>query len=64
MHIYEGLNIALDSLDAVITTIRNAASSSEAMPRLMERFGLSETQARAILELRFRAWPRWSARHR
>jgi DNA gyrase subunit A len=50
-HILEGLVIALDHLDAVIQTIRQAESREAARPRLMDNFGLSEVQARAILEM-------------
>jgi len=50
-HILEGLVIALDNLDAVIRTIREAASRDAARPQLMELFSLSETQARAILDM-------------
>jgi DNA gyrase subunit A len=50
-HILEGLVIALDHLDAVIQTIRQAESREAARPQLMSSFGLSEVQARAILEM-------------
>jgi DNA gyrase subunit A len=50
-HILEGLVIALDNLDAVIRTIREAASREAARPLLMTNFALSEVQARAILEM-------------
>jgi DNA gyrase subunit A len=50
-HILEGLVIALDHLDAVIRTIRQAESREAARPQLMASFGLSEIQARAILEM-------------
>src|SRR5689334_10495879 len=50
-HILEGLVIALDHLDAVIQTIRQADSREAARPQLMANFGLSEVQARAILEM-------------
>ena len=49
-HILEGLRIALDNIDEVIKTIREAYS--DAKERLMERFGLSEIQAQAILDMR------------
>ena len=49
-HILEGLRIALDNIDEVIRTIREAYS--DAKERLMERFGLSEIQAQAILDMR------------
>src|ERR687887_447633 len=50
-HILEGLVIALDNLDAVIRTIREAASREAARPVLMQNFDLSEAQARAILDM-------------
>lgn len=49
-HILEGLRIALDNIDEVIKTIRE--SYNDAKPRLMERFGLSEIQTQAILDMR------------
>jgi DNA gyrase subunit A len=51
-HILEGLKIALDNLDAVIRTIRESADVDVARSSLMERFGLSEPQAQAILDMR------------
>ena len=51
-HILEGLKIALDNIDAVISTIRASKTSSEAKEKLVEKFGLTETQAQAILEMR------------
>ena len=51
-HILEGLLIALDHLDAVITLIRNSRDPQEAQTGLMETFGLTEIQAKAILEMR------------
>jgi len=51
-HILEGLLIALDHLDAVISLIRASATPDVAREGLMTEFGLSEVQARAILELR------------
>lgn len=50
-HILEGLKIALDNLDAVITTIRNSRSRDNARTNLMNGFALSEAQANAILEM-------------
>lgn len=50
-HILEGLKIALDNLDAVITTIRNSRSRDNARMNLMNGFALSEAQANAILEM-------------
>ena len=51
-HILEGLLIALDHLDAVISLIRNSQTPDEAKSGLMETFALSEIQSKAILELR------------
>ena len=51
-HILEGLTIALDHLDAVITTIRESRTADIARTALMEGFDLSEKQAQAILDLR------------
>ncbi|MBU7007559.1 DNA gyrase subunit A [Phosphitispora fastidiosa] len=51
-HIVEGLRIALNNLDAVIKTIRESRTADIARTALMERFGLSEKQAQAILEMR------------
>jgi DNA gyrase subunit A len=51
-HILEGLKIALDNLDAVITLIRRAQSPDEARSGLMQRFTLTEIQANAILDMR------------
>jgi DNA gyrase subunit A len=51
-HILEGLKIALDNLDAVIRTIRESADVEVARTSLMTRFGLSEAQAQAILDMR------------
>jgi DNA gyrase subunit A len=53
-HILEGLKIALDNLDAVIRTIRESADVDTARHNLMDRFGLSEIQANAILEMQLR----------
>ena len=53
-HILEGLRIAVDNLDAIIHTIRDSRDAAEAMPRLMEGFGLDEIQAKAILDMQFR----------
>ena len=50
----EGLKIALDHLDAVIKTIRESKDSDEAKSNLMSRFGLSEIQATAILDMQLR----------
>ena len=51
-HILEGLLIAIDHLDAVIKLIRASATVDNARDGLMKEFGLSEIQAKAILELR------------
>jgi DNA gyrase subunit A len=51
-HILEGLRIALDHLDEVIHLIRSSATVDAARQGLMERFGLSERQANAILDMR------------
>lgn len=53
-HILEGLRIALDHIDEIITTIRESENDKEAMERLQERFKLSERQAQAILDMRLR----------
>ncbi|MBR3204016.1 MAG: DNA gyrase subunit A [Solobacterium sp.] len=53
-HILEGLRIAVDHLDEIIKTIRNSRDANEATPKLMEGFGLSEIQAKAILDMQFR----------
>jgi DNA gyrase subunit A len=50
-HVLEGLRIALDQLDAVITLIRAAKSPAEAREGLMTQFGLSQIQAQAILDM-------------
>ena len=51
-HILEGLKIAQDNIDEVIRIIRSGRDDNENRPRLMERFGLSEIQANAILAMR------------
>ena len=51
-HILEGYRIALDHLDAVIQLIRRSRSVEEARTGLVGQFGMSETQAQAVLELR------------
>jgi len=53
-HILEGLIIASDNIDEVIALIRASSSPDEAREKLMERFGLSEIQSRAIVEMRLR----------
>ncbi len=51
-HILEGLKIALDNLDSVITTIRESASAEVALVNLRQKFTLSEEQGKAILDMR------------
>ena len=51
-HVLEGLIIAVDNLDEVIALIRASKNGKEAKSRLMERFGFSDVQAQAILDLR------------
>ncbi len=53
-HILQGYVIALDNIDEVIHIIRDSRDDDEARSRLMERFGLSEPQTNAILEMRLR----------
>jgi DNA gyrase subunit A len=53
-HILEGLKVALDNLDEVIATIRAAADADAARSALMKKFGLTEVQANAILEMQLR----------
>ena len=52
LHLLEGYLIALDHIDEVIKTIRSSKDAEEARPRLMEKFGFSEIQAQAILNMR------------
>lgn len=54
-HILEGLLIAIDNIDEVISIIRNAQTPDEAKDKLMERFSLSEIQSRAIIDMRLRS---------
>lgn len=51
-HILEGLRIALDHIDAIITIIRSSATSEEAKTRLIDGYALSDKQAQAILDMR------------
>ena len=51
-HILEGLKIAVDNIDEVVAIIRAANDTEEAGSRLQERFGLSERQSKAILDMR------------
>ena len=53
-HILEGLKIALDNIDEVISTIRSSETTDEAQQALMDRFKLSDIQARAILAMQLR----------
>jgi DNA gyrase subunit A len=53
-HVLEGLKIALDNIDEVITTIRNSDTTDEAQKNLITRFKLSEIQAKAILAMQLR----------
>ncbi|MGL5648009.1 MAG: DNA gyrase subunit A [Clostridium sp.] len=53
-HILEGLRIALDNIDEVISIIRNSKTSDIAKNTLIEKFGLSDKQSQAILDMRLR----------
>ena len=52
LHILEGLIIATDNIDEVVQIVKSSASGQEAKARLTERFGLSERQGQAILDMR------------
>ena len=54
-HILKGLLIALDNIDEVINIIRSSKSVQDAKNSLIERFGLTEVQAQAIVDMRLRA---------
>ena len=54
-HILEGLLIALDNIDEVISIVRSSRTTPEAKERLMERFSLSDAQSQAIVDMRIRA---------
>ena len=54
-HILQGLLIALDHIDEVIQIIRSSKNVAEAKLRLIERFGLTDVQAQAIVDMRLRA---------
>ena len=54
LHILEGLRIALDHIDEIVKLIRSSKDDTEARNGLMTRFGLTEIQANAILEMRLR----------
>lgn len=53
-HILEGLIIALDNIDEVIHIIRSSADDAEAMNRMSDKFGLSEIQSKAIMDMQLR----------
>lgn len=53
-HILEGLLIALDNIDEVISIIRSSKTAAEAKSNLIERFGLSDVQAQSIIDMRLR----------
>ena len=53
-HILEGLLIALDNIDEVISIIRSSKTAAEAKSNLIERFGLSDIQAQSIIDMRLR----------
>ena len=54
-HLVEGLLIALDNIDEVIKIVRSSRTTQEAKDRLTERFGLTDVQAQAIVDMRIRA---------
>ena len=54
VHILEGLKIALDNIDEVVSIIRGADDDDDARIKLMNRFGLSEIQSNSILEMRLK----------
>ncbi len=54
-HILQGLLIALDHIDEVISIIRGSRTTQEAKEKLMERFALSDAQSQAIVDMRLRA---------
>ncbi len=54
LHLVEGLLIAIDNIDEVVSIIRNSADGVEARTRLMERLGLSQVQAEYVLDLQLR----------
>ena len=54
-HILSGLIIALDNIDEVISIIRSSKNASEAKLRLIERFGLDDVQAQAIVDMKLRS---------
>ncbi len=54
VHILAGLKIALDNLDEIISLLRSSKDPATALSELMNQFGLSEIQAKAILDMQFR----------
>ena len=54
VHILEGLKIALDNIDEVVSIIRNSESDEDAQNKLMNKFKLSEVQAKSILDMRLK----------
>ena len=54
-HILEGLRIALDNIDEIVSILRNSKNVAEAKERMMSRFGLSEIQAEAIAEMKLKS---------
>ena len=53
-HILEGLKIALDNIDELVQLLKKAKNDEEALKEMMERYKLTETQGKAILEMRLR----------
>ena len=54
-HILEGLLVALDNIDEVISIIRSSKNTTQAKEKLIERFSLTDAQAQAIVDMRLRA---------
>ncbi|MBQ2688074.1 MAG: DNA gyrase subunit A [Clostridia bacterium] len=54
MHILEGLKIALDNIDDIIATIKASKDTADAVKNLMEKYGLTDVQAQAIVQMRLR----------
>ena len=54
LHILEGLKIALDNIDEIVSIIRNAKNDQEAKNNMMDRFTLTDIQAQAILDMRLK----------
>ncbi len=61
-HILEGLKIALDHLDEVINIIRQSRTENQAKEKLTERFGLSEKQSQAIVDMRLGRLTAWNGK--